>query len=230
MRGESAEGLIKNDFFYFSMEGVHLDNPDHVLMLQQYVTEKQIGLIILDALTDMMGGDENAKKDVQPVFTNLKRIADKTDAAIILIHHANKSGGYRGSTVIKGGVDGLLEVKSAKGDNQIFFKTEKMRDGEPMQFGALATWNEAEGTFTLRPSLASSPTEIYSKAERYVMRYLNEKKQASSKEIMANADACSAQSARQAIYSLADKGIVIRANNGAAGSEAIYSLSNSDTQ
>ncbi len=60
-------------------------------------------LVIIDALADVMaGGDENSVKDTQPVFMQLRKIAEETGAAILVIHHVNKMGDYRGSTAIPG--------------------------------------------------------------------------------------------------------------------------------
>ena len=66
--------------------------------------------MILDVLADLMTGDENSKQDTQPVFNALRRISEQSGAAIIVIHHANKMGGHRGSSVIKDAPDILLQV------------------------------------------------------------------------------------------------------------------------
>lgn len=43
-------------------------------------------------------------------------------------------------------------------------------------------------------------------------------------EIMNNADACTEEAARRAVYSLTDKGLLIRVNEGAKGTPAIYAI------
>jgi RecA-family ATPase len=70
--------------------------------IMSYIQKEGVGLLILDNLTTLAEkmGNENTVADLRSVLTflmNLKR----TDAAVILVHHANKGGGnYRGSTGI----------------------------------------------------------------------------------------------------------------------------------
>jgi len=106
-------------------------------------------LVILDALADfMLGADENAVQDVQPVFQNLRQIAEKNQCAIIVIHHVNKNGGYRGSSAIMGAVDFLIKQTSVNGLDTISFETEKLRDGKPITFQARIHFGD-EGTIWL---------------------------------------------------------------------------------
>ena len=117
-----------------------------------------------------MSGDENSKQDTQPVFNHLRKIAEDTSAAIVIVHHANKTGGYRGSSAIKGAVDTMVQVCSESGKNTINFKSEKTRDDLPSEFGAVATWQN--DTFTLRPWEATGSGVFHSKSKEYVLRYL----------------------------------------------------------
>ena len=67
-----------------------------------------------------------------------------------------------------------------------------------------------------------------SKSQRYVIRYLTEHVSATVEEITAHADSCTAEAARRAIYSLADKGKVRRCNEGNKGATATYELVKSE--
>jgi len=203
-----------------------LDDKTDPVILQTLIEGIGAKLVIIDALTDILSGDENSKEDTQPVFTQLRRIADRTGAAIILIHHCNRAGGYRGSSAIKGAVDLMVKVESEDGQNIINFFTEKNRDGDPQKWAALATWLEQEETFTLR-RLEMTIEPHYSKSQVYVLGFLADKEgTATLTEIMGAADSCSPNAARQAVYSLVSLGKVYRTNPAASGqgTEAIYAL------
>lgn len=126
-----------------SMARFDLRNGDEELTLLIDVIE-QVGakLVIIDALVDvMLGGDENAVKDAQPVFANLRYATEVTGASFVIIHHANKAGSLRGSSAIAGALDSLVSVKSEPTSNLINFETEKLRDGKPIKWGAYADWS-----------------------------------------------------------------------------------------
>jgi RecA-family ATPase len=118
---------------YVCLSGLQLDDPGDVLLLQELIASRGAGLVVLDALTDLTSGDENAKQDMQPVFSRLRRLAEASGAALVLVHHANKLGSYRGSSAIKGAVDLMVQVQSEDGSDYISFKSEKNRDGEALR-------------------------------------------------------------------------------------------------
>lgn len=104
MRGELGNRRKRADHDVSLAQFNLLKNSDDADLLTRLVLELDAKLVIIDALADvMLGGDENAVKDTQPVFANLRFIAELTGAAFIVIHHANKLGGYRGSTAIAKG-------------------------------------------------------------------------------------------------------------------------------
>jgi RecA-family ATPase len=88
--------------------------------------------VIVDALADVMPGrDENAVKDTAPIFLTLRKIAEETQCAIIVIHHSNKTGGYRGSSAIKGAIDLLLSVEKK---NEITHMISNRESAIPQRF------------------------------------------------------------------------------------------------
>lgn len=127
-RGELCDETT--DIQYVCLANFKLDDPTDSALLQMEIQNRGAGLVIIDALTDILDGDENSKKDTQPVFSALRKIADITNAAIVIIHHSNKMGGYRGSSAIAGAVDLMIEVKSEEGSRFITFRTTKERDIE----------------------------------------------------------------------------------------------------
>lgn len=135
IRAHSGDGSLPIHFT--SLAHFDLRKSDNLKQVTCLIQTHHAELVILDALADfMLGADENAVQDVQPVFQNLRRIAEENQCAIIVIHHVNKNGGYRGSSAIMGAVDFLIKQTSVSGSDTISFETEKLRDGEAATFHA----------------------------------------------------------------------------------------------
>jgi hypothetical protein len=223
MRGHDADESLP--LAYVCLSGVTLreGSPD-IAYLLKLIKETQSKFVVIDALADvMLGADENSVKEVQPVFAALRKIADETQSALLIIHHSNKDkGGYRGSSAMKGAVDLLLKVESKTDSSQIDFSVEKARDEMIKPFGATAHFSL--GRFHLTDADPMEREKHLSNSKEYVLRYLSQHHSASVKEIKSNADTCSAGAARQAIYDLARKGKVQRVDEGGKGEEAVYAL------
>lgn len=132
-----------------SLANINIYQPDDVNILHITIKKHRAGLMVVDVLADVMpGGAENAVKDIQPVFIQLRKIADDKKAAIIVIHQSNKAGGFRGSTTMKGAVDLMLLIEAE--DDLLTFRSEKARVIEPITFGART--NHRDGRFHLSPS------------------------------------------------------------------------------
>lgn len=206
---------------YISLSGLNLLNGKDAPELQAVIEGNGAKFVVLDALADIMpGGDENAVKDVQPVFHALRVIANEGQCHIAVIHHANRMGTYRGSSALKGAVDLMLMVSCD--DDRVTFTTEKARDIEPVKFAARA--NFGPGTFNLSPTeLVDLPARVVP-GDEYVMRYLREHPNASLDDLTDNADICSPEAARKAVYRLARVGKIRRTNSGGRGVRACYAV------
>ena len=208
-----------------SLAAFDLGKPDDIGELYNLIISTGATMVIIDALADIMPGrDENAVKDTAPIFLTLRKIAEETQAAIIVIHHSNKNGGYRGSSAIKGAIDLLLSVEKKNETNHISFRTEKARDTTAGAFAADMNFDVLGGKFWLSPGEFEPTKQVYSKGERYVLRYLLANGESSVKDISDNADTCASTTARNCVYALADKGLTIRTNGGGKGSGAAYDL------
>ena len=207
--------------WYTTLARFNLRTSDDAAELAAAVAETGARLVIIDALVDVMpGGDENAVSDVHPLFMALRSIADAVGAAVVVIHHTNKAGGYRGSSAMFGAVDVLVAVK--KDQNDLTFDLQKSRDTEPRRWAALGYWTE--GRFWLEEATPAAERVVFAKSERYVLRYLTEHGASTTADILGHVDNCSEQGARQAIYRLADRGLVHRADAGGLGTVATYDL------
>jgi DNA-binding HxlR family transcriptional regulator/archaellum biogenesis ATPase FlaH len=216
---------------YTSLNLLDMRSADDVSALHVAILQTNAGLVIVDALADIMpGADENSVKDVQPVFMQLRRIAEMTQTAIIVIHHSNKAnGGYRGSTAIKGAVDLMLMVDSPAESKHVTFKAEKARDIEPRTFSAVATFAPDASQFYLTSCEVRQTKEHMGKGERFVLGYLLNNPNAEIDRIADSADICAPATVKSAVYSLADKKYVTRTDDRTMGrgKKATYDLTDS---
>jgi DNA-binding MarR family transcriptional regulator len=228
LNGHLAPGWAKVPIAFTSLSMLNLREPADVNELQLLIEETGAGLVIVDALADIMpGADENSVKDVQPVFMHLRAIAESTGAAILVIHHSNKQNGYRGSTAIKGAIDLMLMVDSAAESKYLSFKSEKARDIEPVTFTAVATWQlETEQFYLTASDLKPKTKTATNKSQRYVLRYLMEHTQAEVNELANAADVCGPGTAKRTLYDLAASGHAERTDPGGKGRgvKAIFQL------
>lgn len=220
MRGELVDANIPLQSVSLAQFNLR-DSQEDLLSLIELIDLTGAKLVIIDALADvMLGGDENSVKDTQPVFAGLRKASEVTGASFIVIHHSNKLGGYRGSSAIAGAIDNMLLVQSKPESDLITFKSEKVRDGIPMDFAGQAIWSESG--FYMKPA-DSQEKEFLSAGEKYVIRYLTQVGgQASVTDIKNNADTCEPVTARKAVYSLASKGYICRVDDNSSGMPAIY--------
>ncbi|MDW7987080.1 MAG: AAA family ATPase, partial [Nitrososphaerota archaeon] len=101
---------------FFLSGALYLDNPKHVKMLEQILTEKGIGVVFLDNLSACFQKimNENESLRLYRILKTLKNIAVKNGVTFVLVHHLRKPGQFisanpldevRGSSVIVGIVD-----------------------------------------------------------------------------------------------------------------------------
>jgi len=232
---ECMRGMLIDDapqFDYMSMAGLQLDQDTDATKLETIIRDGLYSLVILDAFGDLMSGDENSKEDTAPIMRNLRRIADHTEAALLFIHHANKTGGYRGSSHIKGMLDLMVGVTSENGKPFIKFKTDKVRYGQARTWAAQANWGPGQFYLTCDDPQKAS-LKPFSKSQEFVLQYLTDHGPSPLPEIMAAApaaDRCSPGTARNAVYSLVSMNVLKRTNPEAPGNEvAIYEVTKHDT-
>src|SRR5262249_13065477 len=103
------------------------------------------------------------------------------------------------------------------------FKTGKARDYEPFTMQARAVF--ADDTVDLETvAIRQAPKKHLSLSQDYVYRFLARVGEATMKTIKANADKCSPNAARLAVYWLVDDGAVQRVDSGGSGEEATFAL------
>lgn len=87
-------------------------------------------LIVMDTFAQVMAGaDENNGQDVGNALAQCKRIANRSGAMVLLVHHSGKdaSKGSRGHSSIKAACD--VEIKVERSNDTRSITTSKMKDG-----------------------------------------------------------------------------------------------------
>lgn len=220
MRGEAVPDDIPLQ--YVCIAGFKLDDKKDPVILEALINETGAEMVLFDALQDIMDGDENSKQETMPVFTSLRRIADRTNAALNVIHHTNRQGNYRGSTAIKGSVDLMMLINKDQTSGIMDFKTEKIRDGEPFSFSAKPVWTDDQ--FYMN-AVDRDPSIITRESDRYVLNYLQVHGPSTIDDIQNAADVCSPRAAKDAVYRLAKYGAVKRTNpHCKIGERAIFAI------
>lgn len=71
-----------------------------------------ISLVILDTFATVYHGDENDNAIAGLTITELSRLAQDFSCAIVIVHHANKSGAMRGASSLLGNSNTVIAVKN----------------------------------------------------------------------------------------------------------------------
>jgi 5S rRNA maturation endonuclease (ribonuclease M5) len=97
------------------------------------VTErgKDYRLIVVDTVSRVLpGADENLQKEMTIFIQACDRLRRATNAGVVGVHHAGKSGDMRGSTVLRGAGDFVFKLEKEKGVKPIILTCEKLKDEE----------------------------------------------------------------------------------------------------
>lgn len=68
-----------------------LDIPGDVALLEQFIVENDIKLLIIDPVLTMLSGDANKDQDARKALTPLRDVAERTGCAIVAVRHLNKN-------------------------------------------------------------------------------------------------------------------------------------------
>lgn len=117
---------------YLSNAGIRLDKSDSDALVEEAL-DFEPSLVVLDSLTRFHTEDENHAGAMAALFNGaIKPLARETGAAVVLIHHANKSDSNssykrsRGSGDITASADSGFDVRET-GENSLVMATFKSR-------------------------------------------------------------------------------------------------------
>jgi len=143
---------VDTPLHYVSMPTPWLNafDPEAVDALIPRISELGAKLVILDNLGAVSGGADENSIQMLRVLHNLRRMAEGTGAAVVLIHHPRKGTGgrlgenLRGHSSIEAAVDLALLVERTA--DIVKVRTAKSRDADVPPFSAMFTWEHRSGT------------------------------------------------------------------------------------
>lgn len=95
-------------------------------------------LIVLDTLHRMLiGGSDSSDLDMGLFVRAVDQIRSCLGCAVLVLHHTNKSGDYRGSSALLGAADSFMRVRSDR-PGRVTISSEKSKDGESGPLRTLA--------------------------------------------------------------------------------------------
>lgn len=108
--------LIQNLSIFLDAPQLFSDKLDtSILQFVKDWQDRQAGeldILVIDTLhSAIWGADENAAKDIGVVLQAVKYARDQLGCTVLLIHHSNKTGAYRGSSALHGSMDSMIETK-----------------------------------------------------------------------------------------------------------------------
>ena len=95
--------------------GIDFLEPCSYDLLRAYLVERQPLLLVIDTLalfSTLNDADENGANDMRRLSLQCKA----TGAAVLVVHHENRQGDYRGSSDIRAAVDMAISMKRGDGD------------------------------------------------------------------------------------------------------------------
>jgi hypothetical protein len=191
--------------------------------LAGHAVELGAHLIVVDALVDVIGNrDESAVASVMPVFLHLRQIAQRAQAAVVVLHHTNKHGLFRGSSAIASAVDLMLAIDSEPSSSLINVRALKSRENLPPPFTAQAIFAPDKCWLT-----EAKPADVdieLSPTASAVLGVLSAGPATTPSTMNALSGNYSAESVRQTIHRLTVTGHIIRANEGSHGTLASFEL------
>ncbi len=206
---------ISTPFDFISLGGYDFRDSADADQLIHRALSRGSGLIIIDALANLMRAGENNLASVQPVLFNLRRMAETCKAAVVVIHHNNRHGVFRGSSSISAAVDLMLSISSSPADSLIELSSLKARFHlEPA---------EEKPASPISPPEPATPRKGLNLS---ILEFLARTSEATREQIISACLEYTAGSVSTVVDELLASGMIKRANEGGRGTKAAYALTN----
>jgi len=144
-------------FRYVSMEEpiFNANDPDSVNFIEEEIKKQSANIVIIDNLSCIHPQIEENSSLMSVIMTNLRRITERCNIAMIIIHHVNKGNQYdknsvdrsRGHSSIAGAIDQAFYVETS--DDTTTVTSTKQRDAKTEPFSAEFKFTYFEGTADL---------------------------------------------------------------------------------
>lgn len=143
---------------YYGRQPLRVNEPVDKEIFKSILRDVKPVLAVLDPYASCYSGDEDSTKDVKNFVAVLDECIAEFGCTVALIHHANKLGELRGSTVLQGWADAILKfavvrkvaIPTLAGKHDVLTVTaEKQRDGAPGKaLSAIPIFDEKLGMVT----------------------------------------------------------------------------------
>ena len=129
---EFTEKKTVNDFFLVrQVPTVDEELEDFIEGAQKMSDGRQYKLVVIDTVSRAMQGvNENAQENASALTGMCEAISKELGAAVLAIHHINKSGDLRGSSVLDGDIDVKIRLDRLDQGLQTKLTVEKLKDAE----------------------------------------------------------------------------------------------------
>lgn len=145
-RGHGAPASALLRYVSFPIPPFAAQEPAAVQTVIDAALHSEARLIAVDNLGAVSGGADENSSQMIAVMSGLRRIAEETGAAVVVIHHRNKAAGVsrpgnalRGHTSIEAALDLVLRVERGEGGDAVTVSSCKSRDAPVEPFSALWT-------------------------------------------------------------------------------------------
>lgn len=125
-------GLPANDDapLYHTSFPIPMFEATDLASIQRVISEIKLTgakVVIFDTLKRIAGDLDENLSEIDKALYAIRRIVEQTGALAIVIHHANKAGGLRGSTAISGAVDMVIKTEREDQSTTFTLGAEKTR-------------------------------------------------------------------------------------------------------
>lgn len=133
--------LRKKDYplYYLNRQTGDFLNEDFMQQLKEVIQENNIKLVVFDTMHRHGDYDENSANDINKIYTKtFSPLIDEMGVSIIVLHHTNKDGKYRGSIDLIGMCDNVLRIiKQGKSNGFTIINTDNRRGELDDQHGII---------------------------------------------------------------------------------------------
>ena len=156
---------IRFKYFINLMDGKQKINTNSVKLLENLIIKYNTKVLFIDTLHRSADYKENNADDINQLYNKVfKKLIDKYKISIVFLHHANKMGGYRGSTDLLGIANISLQVLKNGDTMEFSLVNQKDRNNEVKAFLGKITETGESMTMTkineLTKGSKSSKTEL----------------------------------------------------------------------
>ena len=167
MAWEKHRKTIADDApFYLIRKNLNFMKPEDIGVLLATVEEiavkaaVPIAAIFVDTVSRVLpGAKENQQEDMSLFVEACEALQYRFNCMVAGVHHTNKNGGIRGSTVIPGAGDFLIETRREPGAMVGSIFVHKVKDGEDGYEVPFKVIKHELGSIVPRSSLMVDPTE-----------------------------------------------------------------------